>query len=226
VHTRATRGLQLADSTIASQWALDTLVKKSDRPQRVWNVYDYVNRNTPGMLFNRDEYASGCGELWAAAAHLRLIQGGVFRSRDSVTGISSNVTHSSSTAAAWFTDTSEISAVADGTYCRPYSHTRSEQCPLIGALRQPTHLYILNTAEQKSSYTAEHLWAVVSSPNCKPHEVVTLYWVVSPNRFDKFKVLHTIEGIEMLHVDAQMALRSAKHVVLEVDVELYQHEDY
>jgi hypothetical protein len=177
------------------------------------------------MCFSRDEYASGCGELWAAAAHLRLMQGGVFRSRDIVKGISSNVTHSGSTAAAWFADASEISGVADGTYCRPYNHTR-EQCPLIDAVRQPTHLYVLDADKQKSSYAAEHFWAVVSSLSCKPRETVTLYWVVSPNSFDDFEVPQSIDGVELLHADAQLAIRSLKHVVLEVDVERYQLQEY
>jgi hypothetical protein len=108
-------------------------------------------------------------------------------------------------------------------------HTVDQTVTLVestDAVRQPGHLYILNSDKQKSSYTAEHLWAVVSNLNYKPHEVVTLYWVVSPDRFDEFEVPQGIEGIELLHVDAQTALRSVKHVVLEVDVEHCQLGNY
>jgi hypothetical protein len=218
VHTGATPRLTKTDSTIASQWALDTLVKKSDSIRPVYSVYDFVSRCAPGVHFSYDEYASGNGNLWEAAAHLSLMQGGGFRIRDTVTGICSDTTLSSSTAAR-FSDIGEISGMAEATYCRSYSHTSSVHCPLIDAVRQPSYVYLLNTDEQKNSYTAEHLWAVVSSLYCEPHEVVTLYWVVSPDNFDEFEVPQSIEGIEMLHVDAQTTLRSVKHVVLEIDVE-------
>jgi hypothetical protein len=217
VHTRATPDLTKTDSTIASQWALDTLVRKSGT-QQVYSVYAFMRRCAPSVHFDYDEYHSGSGELWEAAAHLRLMQGGVFHIRDTLTGVCSNVTLSSSTAAR-FAEISHISRMADDAYCRPYSHTSSEHCALIDAVRQPGHLYILNSDKQKSTYTAEHLWAAVSNLYCDPHEVVTLYWIVPPDRFDEFEVPQSIPGIEMLHVDAQTALRSIKHVVLEVDVE-------
>jgi hypothetical protein len=62
-------------------------------------VYEYVSYNAPGVRFDYDEYASRSGALWEAAPHLRLMQGGVFDIRDSVTNICSDITLSSSTAA-------------------------------------------------------------------------------------------------------------------------------
>jgi hypothetical protein len=88
-------------------------------------VYNFVRRCAPGVYCDYDEYHSGSGELWEAVAHLRLMQGGEVRARDTVTGVCSNVTLSSSTAAR-FANISDISRMADDAYCRPNSHTSRE----------------------------------------------------------------------------------------------------
>jgi hypothetical protein len=211
IHVRAGRDLKRRDVTIGSRWAMELIVEQAF-DQRLYDLYTFVGLVAPGVHF--DGYPSGRGTLWEVGTQLRLMRGGEFRQRNSAGDISS-VTLPHSAAVLMFANVTDSKGLSDFVYCRPFE----ERYPLIDSLRQPTDLYQFTIAKWKDPYDPQHLWTAISSLNCKPHNV-KVYWVVPPNRFYTFKVPKS-RGLESLCEEAQKAIESVQHIVLEVDLEAH-----